>query len=549
MKPQDQSWLGEVAAANGWVARHAVPELAAVTIAQAWRLIGEAYGVTDQQIADALCRRYGMARALMQAADPLFRDKIPAALRERRLICALGGDEHSVKVATANPHDHETVSLLAFSMGMSVEMVVATPAEIEAINRTPALSSVERTLLAGHTKERPGDRKSINDIVRLGNKILVQALEQGVSDIHIQPKGDGGVVRMRLDGVMQNRADLSADVMERLQMRIKVVAGMDPTSTLLPQDGHHKLQHRGRMRDIRVSSVPASGREKIVMRLLGAQSCQTLEATGIQGQELTQLRALLTQPQGLIIITGPTGSGKTTTLYSALAELNDASVNITTVEDPVEIHMDDLTQIEVNTKAGLDFATALRSVLRQDPDILLIGEIRDRETARIALQAAITGHIVLASLHTVDAVGAVPRLLDLGVEPSLLSEALIGAQAQRLVRRLCASCREAESTAGLHGPYLRQRLGQTHFVQGTGCLACNHSGYAGRMPVCQVFTVTPDVRSLLESRAPLTQLREMASAQGMRDLRDSALDLVCAGLTSLAEVERVLGPMEVGLAS
>jgi len=316
---------------------------------------------------------------------------------------------------------------------------------------------------------------------------------------------------------------------------------MDPTDRMRPQDGRLRVRVADRAYDVRVSSVPANEAEKVVLRILGMGPVRTLKDVGIRQPELDQLHALLSRQQGLVLVTGPTGSGKTTTLYGAIAERNDPGVSIATVEEPVEIYLPWLAQISVNPKADLTFASALRTVLRQDPDVVMIGEIRDAETAEIAVRAAITGHLVLATLHANDALGAVPRLIDLGVTPQLLGEALVGACAQRLVRRLCPACMRPNTEAhGAEEKWLAEYAALTRFMQPVGCESCDN-GYKGRLPLNQVFTFTPELAEMVEAETPLRQLNITAAKGGMRTLAESALDLLRAGETSIDEVVRTLG--------
>ncbi|MHB1567267.1 MAG: type II secretion system ATPase GspE [Acidiferrobacter sp.] len=358
-------------------------------------------------------------------------------------------------------------------------------------------------------------------VVRLINALLTQAVRESASDIHIEAFETRSLVRFRVDGVLRDVIEPQKAAHGVLVSRIKIMARLDIAEKRLPQDGRITLKLAGRPFDVRVSTVPTGHGERVVLRLLDkAAGRLDLTALGMADDTLVTLRALIGQPHGIILVTGPTGSGKTTTLYSALGELNTDRFNIMTVEDPVEYELDGIGQIQVNAKIDLSFARALRAILRQDPDIIMIGEIRDLETARIAVQASLTGHLVLATLHTNDAVGAVTRLIDMGIEPFLVASTLLGVLAQRLVRTLCLRC---HGVAADSGP----------------CPACSATGFQGRTGIYELLRVTDVLKSLIHDRAAEAQLRTQALTQGLRTLHQDGLRVVQEGRTHLEEVMRV----------
>jgi general secretion pathway protein E len=353
-------------------------------------------------------------------------------------------------------------------------------------------------------------------IIRLLNALLTQAARDGASDIHIEPYESHSAVRFRVDGLLREVVQPNRALHAALISRLKIMADLDIAEKRLPQDGRISLRMGTRAVDVRVSTLPNAHGERAVLRLLDKSGERlSLEAVGMEGPTLTRLEQLLAQPHGIVLVTGPTGSGKTTTLYAALSRFDASQSNIMTVEDPIEYELPGVGQTQVNSRIALDFAKALRAILRQDPDIIMIGEIRDFETAQIAVQASLTGHLVLATLHTNDAASAVTRLTDMGIDPFLLSSSLRGVLAQRLVRKLCPVC------------------------AGTGCGACARSGYAGRTGVFELLVASEPIRTLIHERAPEARIREDAQAGGMKLMREDAERLVRSGITTRAEVARV----------
>ena len=380
-------------------------------------------------------------------------------------------------------------------------------------------------------------------IVRLINALLTQAVREGASDIHIETFETRTVVRYRIDGVLRDIIEPQRALHGVIVSRVKIMASLDIAEKRMPQDGRITLRLAGRPVDVRVSTVPTGHGERVVLRLLDKQAGRLdLTGLGMADDTLKTLVDLINQPHGIILVTGPTGSGKTTTLYGALGKLDSTRYNIMTVEDPIEYDLDGVGQMQVNAKIELTFARALRSILRQDPDIIMIGEIRDLETAQIAVQASLTGHLVLATLHTNDAVGAVTRLVDMGVEPFLVASSLLGVLAQRLVRKLCPLCRQTRAPDAAELRLLAANGSEPRSLPiytPVGCNACTNTGYQGRTGIYELLTVDDSLRTLIHDGASEGKLREYARTRGMRNMRDDGLRWVRAGATSLEEVLRV----------
>jgi general secretion pathway protein E len=363
-------------------------------------------------------------------------------------------------------------------------------------------------------------------IIRMINALLTQAARDGASDIHIEAFESYSLVRFRVDGTLRDIVRPKRALHAALVSRIKIMAQLDIAEKRLPQDGRITLRVGGRAIDVRVSTLPTGHGERVVLRLLEKDlSKLTLENLGMADRTLVRFDTLIHQPHGILLVTGPTGSGKTTTLYAAIRRLDHTTTNIMTVEDPIEYDLEGIGQTQVNAKIEMNFARALRAILRQDPDVVMIGEIRDLETAQIAVQASLTGHLVLATIHTNDAASSITRLIDMGIEPFLLSSSVLGVLAQRLVRKLCTACKQPEPN-----------------VQGyraVGCPACGHSGYTGRTGIYELLTVDDDLRLLIHSGANDTEIRRTAEKSGMLPMRADAMRWVAAGITSQEEVLRV----------
>ena len=407
--------------------------------------------------------------------------------------------------------------------GAAAEVVDDIGQDLDLTQMVESLPTVEDLL------ESEGDAP----IIRMINALLTQALRDGASDIHIEAFEDRSVVRFRLDGSLRDVVSPHRALHAAMVSRIKIMASLDIAEKRIPQDGRISLRLGGRPVDVRVSTLPTSHGERVVLRLLDKENARLDLATlGMAADTLQAVDKVIRQPHGILLVTGPTGSGKTTTLYAALSRLDARHTNIMTVEDPVEYHLDGVGQTQVNPRIDMSFAKALRAILRQDPDVVMIGEIRDLETAQIAVQASLTGHLVLATLHTNDAASAVTRLVDMGVEPFLLASSLLGVMAQRLVRRLCPHCK-APHPVPLEGSE------DTPHYRPAGCPSCGHSGYKGRYGVYELLLVDDQLQRLIHDRASEQKMRDYAARHGMRSLRDDGLRWVKDGETSLEEIMRV----------
>ncbi len=393
---------------------------------------------------------------------------------------------------------------------------------------------------------RPGrddllDNASRAPVIRLVNLLLFEAVKAGASDVHVQPYEDRLVVRTRIDGVLYDVFTLPKPIQEEVISRLKVMGRMNIAEKRLPQDGRATVQVGRRVVDLRVASLPTSYGERVVVRLLDKSArLYDLTEIGMDGRTLELFTRLIAVEHGLILVTGPTGSGKTTTLYSALKRINSAERNILTLEDPIEYQLEGISQSQVSEKKGMTFASGLRSVLRQDPDVIMVGEIRDLETATMAIQSSLTGHLVFSTLHTNDAATAVTRLLDLGIEPYLVASSVIGVLAQRLVRRVCEACAQPHPPTPSELAWLGVSAdGVARMRVGAGCAGCRRTGYRGRVGAFELLVLDEPVRRLVQSRATASEIKEAARRAGSKSLRDDGIAKVLAGLTTIAEVERV----------
>ncbi|WP_275100435.1 type II secretion system ATPase GspE [Sedimenticola hydrogenitrophicus] len=378
-------------------------------------------------------------------------------------------------------------------------------------------------------------------IIRLINALLAEAIKENASDVHIEPYEDKLAIRLRVDGVLRDILHPQRALAPLLISRIKVMARLDIAEKRLPQDGRISLRIGGRAVDVRVSTLPASHGERVVLRLLDKQAGKLdLPYLGMEGTEYETVKQLIRRPHGIILVTGPTGSGKTTSLYAMLSKLNERSRNILTVEDPIEYYLDGIGQTQVNTKVDMSFARGLRAILRQDPDVVMVGEIRDLETAEIAVQASLTGHLVLSTLHTNTAIGAITRLRDMGIEPFLLSSSLIGSIAQRLVRKLCDSCKSAYTAEETERKLLMvpETASPLTLYRAEGCPNCNHLGFKGRVGIFEVFSLNDELRNMIHKGAGEHALEKAARIHS-KGIRENARSLVLQGKTSLDEILRV----------
>ena len=511
---------------------------------------------TDQRILDALSARYRMGLANLDLASGPARDLVPEALARKYRVLPLAVSDTTLDIATSDPNDIDCERTLAFATGRSVRMWLAAPSRIteriEEIYRPE--NAVEKILDSvgaeydvmsiadagaddiGLSSDKAGERP----IIRLVDHIIAQAITQRASDIHIETEEAGLAVRYRVDGVLKESMTLPRAISPPLVSRIKIISGLDIADRLRPQDGRARVSVNGARVDLRISTLPASHGEKVVIRVLdGRATPLALDGLGLTAHDFARVQQLANLREGIVLVTGPTGSGKTTTLYSTLRVIQGRGVNIVTVEDPVEYKVPGIVQVQVNEKAGLTFASALRSILRQDPDVVLLGEIRDRETATIATQASLTGHLVLSTLHTIDAASSVSRLLDIGIESYKIAAALKGIVAQRLVRRLCPSCRAA-TTAVVQERFRQWIPSGIELFRPVGCSECGNSGYRGRVSVTEVIIVDSELERSISLGESADRLTEVARAGGMRTLWESGITHVLDGVSDLEELVRVI---------
>jgi type IV pilus assembly protein PilB len=483
---------------------------------------------------------------------------VPAGIARKHEVIPIGRSAGSLTLAMVDPTNLAAVDDVTFRTGMRVFPVIAPPSMIraaieqsyEAPRSTLATALSEAEAETGTQPDETGmsalDLRASADqvpVVRLVNMILLEAIQRGASDIHLEPDEKVFHVRCRVDGVLQDVMAPAKRLEPAVVSRIKIMANCDIAERRLPQDGRIKFRDASREIDFRVSIIPALFGESVVLRLLDKASLQLdLNRLGFDSWSLEQFQKAVKSPHGMILVTGPTGSGKTTTLYSALQTVNSPDVHILTLEDPVEYNLPRVNQVQVNDEIGLSFSTALRSFLRHDPDIILVGEMRDLETAQIANRAALTGHLVLSTLHTNDSASTIARLLDMGIPPFLLASSLRLIVAQRLIRKVCEECKQpyetTEDALVCHG-YAPQGLGQVTLFKGKGCTACSFTGLKGRVAIYEVLPVTREIRDLVLQTAPTTEIAKVARDQGMRTLREAGLLKVVDGVTTVEEVLRV----------
>ena len=516
-------------------------------------LILEREFATEKEIAKAVAFKYDLPLVELEGKtldDELIRRVDIGVLKKHRVVpVSVTEDVPPVmKLAMFNPMNASAIEDVELLSRMSVEPVVATATEImNAIDKCFGTETL-RTAVDQFTKERQsvsaaaedekGDDVSSAPIVVLVNTLLEQAARQRASDIHVEALQESLRVRFRIDGVMYTRHKYSNELTAAVLARIKILAGMDISEKRKPQDGRMTHFVDGREYDIRVSVLPTTYGEKCVMRLALKKSLSRNKSTlGLNGDDMEKFDHIMSYPNGIVLVTGPTGSGKSTTLYTVLSEKNKEEVNIVTVEDPVEANIDGINQVQVNPKADLTFASALRSILRQDPDIIMIGEIRDVETAMIAIQASITGHLVVSTVHTNSAANTVTRLLDMGVDSYLIADSVVGIIAQRLVRRLCPSCKKMRKAEEYELEFMgKDPTIPANIWEPCGCQSCNGTGYYGRIGVYEIMELTPGVKRLINKKATAEEIKQQALADGMQTLRMNASKLVLSGTTSFQEI-------------
>ncbi|MGH2902369.1 MAG: GspE/PulE family protein [Solirubrobacteraceae bacterium] len=550
-------FLTDVIVDLGLVSRERVEsaiETSRATGAMPERVLLESGALTQDELTRALAERYGLDHLDlgvfsidMNAANLVSN----VAAKRYQAVPVAFADKTTLLVAMADPANVLAVDDIAIMTGYEVRVAVAPPEDIaNLISRLDRLDDVvseqdgqldelERAAEVVDLHETADDAP----IVKLINQIVAQAVEQGASDVHLAPDGSELRVRFRVDGVLHDVTTVSRRMAGGAISRVKIMAEMNIAERRLPQDGRVGLTVDGRHIDLRVVTLPSVHGEAIVMRVLDKEAVVTsLDKLGFADGDRERFERACHETHGAVLVTGPTGSGKSTTLYAALQMLNTPEKNIITVEDPVEYEMEGLTQLQVAAKHGLTFAAGLRSMVRADPDVIMVGEIRDAETARIAIESALTGHLVLSTLHTNDAPSALTRLIEMGIEPFLVASALDCVVAQRLARMLCANCKRRTIVSA---EVLRENgykaLVDLEAYEPVGCRRCTGSGYRGRLGLYEVMSVSAEIRSLALERRPAEEMREVAVRQGMRRLRDDGLEKVKQGRTSIAEIARVIG--------
>lgn len=508
--------------------------------------------VSEDQMLEVLEQQLGIPRLDLSKhyIDPEVPRLINETLARRYTLLPVKRTEDSVTVAMVDPLNIFAIDDITIATKLRVEPVIARPKDIQnAIDLHYGKQRAEKVIeefkneFFANTLDEidPEELNNINSapVVKLVNSIISQAAKMRASDIHIEPFESILRIRYRIDGELQEIVSPSRAAHSALVTRIKIMGKMDIAEKRIPQDGRVETDIDGREIDLRISSLPTVYGEKVVIRLLDRSNFLTSKSNlGMTEKNMELYNKIIMNPNGIILVTGPTGSGKSTTLYATLKELNKDNINIITVEDPVEYKLNGINQVQVNPKAGLTFANGLRSILRQDPDIIMIGEIRDSETAEIAVRAAITGHLVLSTVHTNDAPSTLTRLVDMGIEPYLVSNSLVGVISQRLVRKICANCKEPyfmdEREAEFFGLHSDQIV-----YRGAGCDLCNHTGYKGRMAVHEVMPVTKEIRAMINNRKSVDDIRDLAYSSGVDSLKENCKRLVLEGKTTVEEMIKI----------
>ena len=514
---------------------------------------------TDEfTIAQALKQQLGLEYVQLKGIDiePIIIGLVNEQLLRKYMLIPFEFSRkgrNTLRVAMADPLDLNAIDDLTIVTNYKIESVVAMPREIAAtIDRyygnAEAIAVAERYTKEKErqTREKEEQLQSLDEInqspiVMLVKNTIEQAIRQRASDIHIEPMEKQIRIRYRIDGALYEILRYEINLLPAIITRIKIISGLDISEKRNPQDGRITMMVDRMEYDIRVSLLPTVFGEKVVMRLTSMHCItRTKKDLGFTEEELVKFNTIFEKPHGIVLVTGPTGSGKSTTLYTALSELNNGDVNIITVEDPVEATIEGINQVQVNTKAKLTFASALRSILRQDPNIIMIGEIRDSETAEIAVRASITGHLVVSTLHTNSAASSITRLEDMGIEPYLLADTMVGIIAQRLIRKLCTSCRKKRMASPLEKELLGiDRNREQQIYEPSGCSQCSNTGYYGRTGVYEIMPMSPALRELINHRGNSAQIDELAIREGMRTLKMSAIRYVLEGITSISELKKI----------
>jgi type II secretory ATPase GspE/PulE/Tfp pilus assembly ATPase PilB-like protein/ActR/RegA family two-component response regulator len=555
-RKQNDEWL--LTTLEGLLTGEQFAELKASREGSFWEAATRQGWTTDDRILESLSQRFRMKLADLGQVSQQAKELVAEQLARKYSVLPLQISDSIVDIATSDPQNLDCERTFAFALGRSVRMWLASPKRIlERLDEVYRPENVIEKILEGVSGNYDiesvseevdesdldlGHAGAARPVIQLVDRIVAEGIQSRASDIHLEPEEGGIAVRYRVDGVLRQAMVLPKAAGVPLVSRVKIMAQLDIADRLRPQDGRARVAVNGSRVDLRVSTLPAAHGEKVVIRILDQRSTVlSLDALGMNPEELARVRTLMQLREGIILVTGPTGSGKTTTLYSMLREISMRGVNIVTVEDPVEYRLQGIVQVQVNEKAGLTFPSALRSILRQDPDVILVGEVRDPETAQVAVQASLTGHLVLTTLHTIDAVSSVTRLLDIGVETYKIAAAVKGVMAQRLVRKLCSRCR------ALAVEPVPERLKQwfpdgSALYRSVGCQECLSTGYHGRIALLEVLISNPEVERRIASGETAERLAEAARDGGMRGLWESGVVHVLNGVTCVEELLRVLGP-------
>ena len=515
---------------------------------------------TEDQVIECLATVYGVPYAKLEPrlADPKALDALPREYIEKNLVFPLFRIRHTLTVAVCEPTNLFLIDELKSLTGLEMQVVATSAKDIRRMittlpdSKTFVIDDIiedsaqaEVTLIETAIEDISDSTEFAGQspVIRLVNYIIYNAVKEGASDIHIEPADRCTRVRFRIDGKLYKSLEVPLNLLGAVTSRIKIMASLDISERRLPQDGRVHVLLDGRKIDLRISTFPGSRGEKTAIRVLDTRSVSlNLRDLGFAEDILTPLTSAITAPNGIILVTGPTGSGKSTTLYACLNEIASMENNVCTVEDPIEYHLPLINQFQVQERVGLTFSKALRTLLRQDPDVIMVGEVRDEETARTAIQAALTGHLVFSTLHTNDAASAITRLINMGVEPYLIGAALNMVLAQRLVRRICPKCRETyDPPRTLRKALERMGYGIEKFYKGLGCRKCRNTGYSGRVGVHEMMTVSDELRDAIVAGGSVVELRKIAAADGMVTLRHDGFRKVREGLTSVEEVIQIAG--------
>ncbi len=556
--PTQPKQVGQILIETGLLTESQLQEaLAAQRQGEHRKLLGETIVelgfCSENQIVESLAKAYDIpfARLIPAMLDSTVLDALPREMIESQCVLPLFRVDDVLTVAVSEPSNLFLIEELQHSAGCAVQVVAASTADIQSVMQVvmPDVNNVVLDDLLDDFGNQPDDVPTFDladldqdsegaPVIKLANYIIFNAVREQASDIHIEPDENQVRIRYRIDGQLVEKMKPPMPLAAPLISRLKIMASLDISERRLPQDGAIHVKMRGHPIDLRVSTLPNQFGEKVVLRILDTRNTLVrLEELGFDKETLDVYRHKIRQPQGMILVTGPTGSGKSTTLYASLMEINTQEINICTVEDPIEFNLLGVNQFQVNEKIGFTLAGTLRSLLRQDPDVIMVGEIRDTETAKIAVQASLTGHMVFSTLHTNDAPSAVTRLYNIGIEPYLISASLTGVLAQRLVRKLCPHCRERTSPTG-NALRVLERMGRTieTVYQANGCSQCRRKGFTGRSSIHEMFMLDDELRDAVSGNATLDQLRALAVRNGMRTLLEDGLIKAGNGLTTLEEI-------------